>query len=139
MANTVSLSESDLQTVIQDTQRSIEVNVFGSLKTTLAFLDLIRQGELKKVVAISSGMGDTSKLSTWLFRGIGTDNPPGMINEIKLSNAVPYAISKGALNVLVAKLSASYSDQGILFMALCPGRVDTSEGIMPECESSCQV
>ncbi|OQD61527.1 hypothetical protein PENPOL_c016G08856 [Penicillium polonicum] len=107
--------ESDLQEIIEDTQRSIEVNVFGSLKVTIAFLDLVRQGQLKKVVAISSGMGDID-----------------MINEIKLSNAAPYAISKGALNVMVAKLSASYSDQGILFMSLCPGRVDTTKGFMPE-------
>ncbi|KAJ5415112.1 NAD(P)-binding protein [Penicillium sp. CMV-2018d] len=91
--------ESDLQKIIEDTQRSIDVNVFGSLKVTIAFLDLVRQD---------------------------------MINEIKLSNAVPYAISKGALNVMVAKLSASYSDQGILFMSLCPGRVDTTKGFMPE-------
>ncbi|KAL2827748.1 NAD(P)-binding protein [Aspergillus cavernicola] len=107
--------ENDLQTVFEDTQRSVEVNVYGPLKVIFAFLDLIRQGQLKKVVAISSGMGDIN-----------------MINEIKLSNAAPYAISKGALNVLMAKLNASYADSGILFMSLCPGRVDTLEGDIPE-------
>lgn len=57
-----------------------------------------------------------------------------MINEIKLSNAVPYAISKGALGVLVSKLNASYADQGILFMGICPGLVDTAEGPPPQCQ-----
>ncbi|KAI3201025.1 hypothetical protein DTO027I6_6128 [Penicillium roqueforti] len=107
--------ENDLSPFFEDTQRSIEVNVQGPLKVIMAFLDLIRQGQLKKVVAISSGMGDID-----------------MINEMKLSNAAPYAISKGALNVLIAKLNASYADDGVLFMSLCPGRVDTIEGDMPE-------
>jgi NAD(P)-dependent dehydrogenase (short-subunit alcohol dehydrogenase family) len=50
-----------------------------------------------------------------------------MINEIKLANAVPYAVSKAALNTLFAKLNAAYGDEGILFMSLCPGLVATAE------------
>ncbi|PYH75558.1 NAD(P)-binding protein [Aspergillus uvarum CBS 121591] len=108
--------ENEPKTIIEDTQRSVEVNVFGTLKVTLSFLDLVRQSRIKKVVAISSGMGDVD-----------------MINEIQLANAAPYAISKGALNVLVAKLNAAYAREGILCMSICPGRVDTLEGPMPEC------
>ncbi|PYI17217.1 NAD(P)-binding protein [Aspergillus japonicus CBS 114.51] len=107
--------ENNPKTIIEDAQRSVEVNVFGPLKVTLSFLDLVRQSRLKQVVAISSGMGDIN-----------------MINEIQLANAAPYAISKGALNVLIAKLNAAYAGEGILFMSICPGRVDTLEGPMPE-------
>jgi NAD(P)-dependent dehydrogenase (short-subunit alcohol dehydrogenase family) len=57
----------------------------------------------------------------------------GMINEYQISNAAPYAISKGALNVMVSKLHASYADQGIVFMGICPGLVDTAEGSSPQC------
>lgn len=35
----------------------------GSLQATFAFLDLVKQGQMKKVVFISSGMGDTGKFS----------------------------------------------------------------------------
>jgi NAD(P)-dependent dehydrogenase (short-subunit alcohol dehydrogenase family) len=122
-----------LSPFFEDTQRSIEVNVHGPLKVIMAFLDLIRQGQLKKVVAISSGMGDIGMLSEWYVNCNNTDKPLEMINEMKLSNAAPYAISKGALNVLIAKLNASYADDGVLFMSICPGRVDTIEGDMPEC------
>ncbi|OJJ96453.1 hypothetical protein ASPACDRAFT_46620 [Aspergillus aculeatus ATCC 16872] len=88
-------SENEPATIIADTQQSIT-------------------SQIKKVVAVSSGMGDID-----------------MINEIRLSNAAPYAISKGALNVLIAKLNAAYEGEGILFMAIRPGRVDTLEGDMP--------
>ncbi|RAH67253.1 NAD(P)-binding protein [Aspergillus aculeatinus CBS 121060] len=109
--------ETEPTTLIEDTQQSIEVNVFGTLKATLAFLDLVRRSQIKKVVAISSGMGDID-----------------MINEIRLSNAAPYAISKGALNVLIAKLNAAYAGEGILFMAICPGRLgaDGHSSTVPE-------
>ncbi|KAK7430946.1 hypothetical protein QQZ08_002475 [Neonectria magnoliae] len=103
--------EHDVQTVIDDVQKSFDINVVGVLKTVFAFLPLIQRGTLKKVVAISSGMGDID-----------------LINETKLSNAAPYAMSKAALSNLFAKLNASYEDQGILFFSICPGLVDTAEG-----------
>lgn len=46
----------------------------------------------------------------------------------------PYAASKAALNLLIAKFSASYADEGILFLSLCPGLVDTVEGETPACK-----
>jgi NAD(P)-dependent dehydrogenase (short-subunit alcohol dehydrogenase family) len=46
---------------MDDTQKSFDVNVFGTMKAVFAFLPLIRGGGLKKVVAISSGMGDIGK------------------------------------------------------------------------------
>jgi NAD(P)-dependent dehydrogenase (short-subunit alcohol dehydrogenase family) len=42
--------------------------------------------------------------------------------------AAPYTISKAALNALVAKYNVAYRSQGILFMSISPGFVDTSEG-----------
>jgi NAD(P)-dependent dehydrogenase (short-subunit alcohol dehydrogenase family) len=47
--------------VVDDTQKSFDINVFGVLKTVFAFLPLIKAGGLKKVVAISSGMADIGK------------------------------------------------------------------------------
>lgn len=39
--------------------------------------------------------------------------------------AASYAISKAALNIAVAKFSALYRKEGVLFMSICPGSVDT--------------
>ncbi|KAJ9132552.1 NAD(P)-binding protein [Pleurostoma richardsiae] len=103
--------EQNTEGVIVDTQKSFDINVLGVLKTVFAFLPLIKAGTLKKVVAISSGMADID-----------------LINEIKLANAAPYAVSKAALSTLFAKLNAAYEDQGILFISLCPGLVATAEG-----------
>ncbi|KAK5169680.1 uncharacterized protein LTR77_005658 [Saxophila tyrrhenica] len=104
-------AEHDIQAAIADTRASIDVNVVGSLKAVNAFLPHIRKGGLKKVVAVSSGMGDID-----------------FINEARISNAAPYATSKAALSTLFAKLGTAYEDEGILFMSLCPGLVDTAIG-----------
>jgi NAD(P)-dependent dehydrogenase (short-subunit alcohol dehydrogenase family) len=55
------LSEENLAEVYQDTQKSIDINLFGTMNAVFAFLPLVRKGQLKKVVAISSGMGDIGK------------------------------------------------------------------------------
>lgn len=37
----------------------------------------------------------------------------------------PYSITKAAMNMAVAKFSAQYSEEGVLFMSVAPGLVDT--------------
>lgn len=53
--------------------------------------------------------------------------------SVGLKLAVPYSVSKAALNALVAKYHAQYADQGILFLAVCPGFVDTGHQDTREC------
>lgn len=65
----------------------------------------------------------------------GTD----FVNTTKIDNAAPYAASKAATNIKFAKLAAAYEEQGILFMSLCPGLVDTTEGRTVTCEYSMTV
>ncbi|KAM0263343.1 hypothetical protein ACHAQJ_001199 [Trichoderma viride] len=103
--------EHDTQTVLGEAQKSFDINVLGALKTVFAFLPLLREGKLKKVVGISSGMGDNE-----------------FINGIKLATAAPYAVSKAALSTMFAKFNAAYQDEGLLFITICPGLVDTAEG-----------
>ncbi|KAK8097755.1 uncharacterized protein PG998_013241 [Apiospora kogelbergensis] len=100
--------EDDIQGIVDDAQKSFNVNVIGVLRTTYAFLPLIQQGDLKKVATISSGMGDLD-----------------FVNEFGVFQAAPYAVSKAATSLLVAKFQAGYGDQGILFFSICPGLVDT--------------
>ena len=96
-------------------QRSLSTNVYGVLETVYAFLPLIRHGNLKKVIAISSGMGDID-----------------FVNETALAVAAPYTVSKAALSLLVAKFGAAYAEEGILFMSVCPGFVETDGTRAPE-------
>ena len=74
-------------------------------------MPLVHCGIAKKVVAISSGMGDVD-----------------FVNQLELDVAASYAISKAGLNMAVAKYNAIYKGDGILFMGICPGSVDTEGG-----------
>jgi NAD(P)-dependent dehydrogenase (short-subunit alcohol dehydrogenase family) len=77
--------------------------------TINAFLPLLEKGSVKKVITISSGVGD---LDLTILSGNATDGP--------------YAISKAATNMVVAKYAAQYKDAGFVFLALSPGLVNTS-------------
>ncbi|KAL4993352.1 hypothetical protein BDV10DRAFT_179354 [Aspergillus recurvatus] len=95
---------------------ALEENLLESFKTnTVAqihlfslFIPLILRGTAKKVIAISSGHADIE-----------------LVNNYKLTMAPVYSISKVALNMAVAKFSARYSADGVLFLSICPGMVDT--------------
>ncbi|OTA70830.1 NAD(P)-binding protein [Hypoxylon sp. EC38] len=87
---------------------TFKVNVVGNIHLFNLFLPLIRRSSVKKVVAITTGMADLDFLAKY---------DTGL--------AGPYAISKGALNVAVAKFAAQHRDERILFMAISPGVVDT--------------
>ena len=107
-------SADDPQTLIKDLQVSFEVNVIGVINTINSFIPLLRKGREKKVFTLSTGMADID-----------------LINQIDVAVAAPYSISKGALNVAIAKYSALYKSEGILFMAISPGFVDTSGTAVP--------
>ncbi|KAL6238511.1 hypothetical protein BDW75DRAFT_227941 [Aspergillus navahoensis] len=95
---------------------TLEENLIASFKTnTIAqvhlfnlFTPLILRGTAKKVIAISSGHADVD-----------------FVSKFNLATAPVYAISKVALNMVVAKFSAEYSADGVLFLSICPGMVDT--------------
>ncbi|KAL5338049.1 NAD(P)-binding protein [Aspergillus crustosus] len=94
-----------------DIRDQFEINVLGVIKTIEAFVPLLQavpSGEPKKVLTITSGMADLD-----------------LINKAEVEFAGPYAISKGALNVAIAKYNALYKREGILFFGVCPGPVRT--------------
>ncbi|KAK2800358.1 hypothetical protein FQN50_008174 [Emmonsiellopsis sp. PD_5] len=97
---------------------SFEVNVIGVIKIVEAFLPLIRNGNVKKIITISTGMADLN-----------------LINDFEIPIGSPYCISKGAVNVAVAKYNAAHKQEGILFLAVSPGYVSTErnkQGPSPE-------
>jgi NAD(P)-dependent dehydrogenase (short-subunit alcohol dehydrogenase family) len=85
-----------------------KVNVVSNIHLFNLFTPLILKGEAKKVIAISSGQAALDA-----------------IPKLGIEVASLYAISKAGLNTAVAKFSAQYAKDGVLFMSICPGMVDT--------------
>lgn len=91
-----------------DLNELFQINVVGNIRLFNIFLPLIKNGQTKKVVTISSGMSD-EKLTV----------------EFELFEAAPYSISKSAMNMVTAKFQAEFKKEGIIFMGVCPGNVNT--------------
>jgi NAD(P)-dependent dehydrogenase (short-subunit alcohol dehydrogenase family) len=94
----------------EDLVQSLMVNVVGNIELFNIFLPLIKKGNAKKVVSISSGMADLE-----------------FISRFDIAAAGPYSISKAAMNAAVAKFAAEYKKEGILFMSISPGYVETGQ------------
>lgn len=84
------------------------INVTAQIHLFNLCMPLILKGEHKKVIAISSAMAAEAEA-----------------RKYELFENGPYSISKAALNMVVVKFAAEYKSQGILFLAICPGMVDT--------------
>lgn len=89
---------------------SFNINVVGNIHLFNLYMPLILKGKVKKVATISSGMADIE-----------------LIARFSIASSAPYSISKAGMNVAVAKFSAEYSKDGVLFLSISPGLVDTSE------------
>lgn len=73
-------------------------------------MPLISNGRGKKTVMLSTGLADID-----------------LTAKLNVDVAIPYAISKAALNAAMAKFSAQYAAKGILFLSICPGVVETGQ------------
>lgn len=94
---------------ITKTMRELnEINVTGNIHLLNLFTPLLLKGQTKKAVVITSGFAD-----------------PDFTNEWEVAVAPLYAVSKAAVNMVIAKFNAEYKKDGVLFMAVCPGMVDT--------------
>ncbi|KAF8176434.1 hypothetical protein K438DRAFT_1770627 [Mycena galopus ATCC 62051] len=87
---------------------NFKTNTIGAVHATNAFLPLLKNGTDKKVISITSALAD---LDVTLIGAVGEPS---------------YAISKAALNMVVAKYAAQYKAEGFTFLAICPGMVITS-------------
>ncbi|KAJ7633095.1 hypothetical protein FB45DRAFT_745217 [Roridomyces roridus] len=92
----------------KDLLETLKVNAVGPAHTTNAFLPLLRKGSAKKVVVLSSGAGDVD-----------------FVLKAGLGESVGYAVSKAALNMVVAKYAVQLKPEGFVFLALSPGVVNT--------------
>jgi NAD(P)-dependent dehydrogenase (short-subunit alcohol dehydrogenase family) len=85
-------------------RRVLEVNLFGAIKVSEAFLPNVEAGAEKKIVAISSSLGSISAT-----RG----------------GNYAYRTSKAALNMAVRSLAMDLKERGVIAAVLSPGIVDT--------------
>lgn len=93
----------------------LNINVIGQVHLFSVFMPLILKGKAKKVVSVTSGLADLD-----------------FTNEFEVFTGALYSISKAAANMAVAKFSAQYKDDGVLFISVAPGLVDT--GLYNNCK-----
>ncbi len=97
----------DILALDEDTLRqTLETNLFGPLRVSQAFADLLNRSDQPRIINVSSGAGQLSDgLQSW---------------------APAYSISKTALNGLNQQLAAALPDCRV--NAACPGWVRTEMG-----------
>lgn len=91
-----------------DLNELFQTNVVGNIRLFNIFLPLIKNGQIKKIVTISTGLSD-EKLAV----------------QYELYESGPYSITKSAMNMVNVKFHAEFKKDGIVFMGVCPGTVNT--------------
>jgi NAD(P)-dependent dehydrogenase (short-subunit alcohol dehydrogenase family) len=99
-------------------RRTFEVNFYGALSVTQAFLPLLRGAEAGRIVNVSSTLGSLSTLTS-------ADNPLGAFPLFG------YAVSKTLLNGLTGWLAVELRDATIKVNSVCPGANATDMNSSP--------
>lgn len=100
--------EKDAKALDDNLNTYFQTNVVGNIHLFNTFLPLIKRGQTKKIVTISTGMADIDTAV-----------------NLELVTGAAYSISKAAMNMAITKFHAEFKSEGILFMGVCPGNVDT--------------
>lgn len=93
---------------LEQMARVLEVNVYGTIRSTRVFLPFLRKGDEKRIVNISSLMGSISDNSSGHYSG--------------------YRVSKAGVNMLTRNLGNELAEHGFTVLALHPGWVQTDMG-----------
>jgi len=88
-------------------ERAMATNTFGVIRTTQAYLPLLKKAAAARVINVSSGLG--------ALAGLSADSPS-------------YCLSKLALNGVTIMLAAALKSSGITVNSMCPGWVRTDMG-----------
>ncbi|KAJ4380187.1 hypothetical protein N0V86_004496 [Didymella sp. IMI 355093] len=104
----------ELERVLTDLNHT---NIIGNIHLYNLFLPLVLKGSVKKVITLTSGHADLE-----------------LINNYDIEVSALYSAFKAALNVIVAKYSAQYKKNGVLFVSISPGVVDVGalDNVTPE-------
>ncbi|KAH4082577.1 hypothetical protein JI435_079230 [Parastagonospora nodorum SN15] len=98
----------DPKKLTDDLNDAWNTNVLGNIHLINLFMPLVLKGRVKKVVTITSGMADHD-----------------LAIKYGIYEGGPYSISKAAMNMVTSKYQAEFEKDGVLFMGICPGMVDT--------------
>ncbi|KAJ5384143.1 Short-chain dehydrogenase/reductase SDR [Penicillium concentricum] len=90
---------------------TFNVNVTAAHLVSRAFLPLLRKGEKKTVINISTTVGSIA-----------------MADAFQHLKTPAYKISKAALNMLTVQYAQQYADDGFTFLAISPGWLRTDLG-----------
>ncbi|RYP20386.1 hypothetical protein DL765_002844 [Monosporascus sp. GIB2] len=86
----------------------MSVNLLGAIYAINCFLPLIRNGEQKKIIYITSPSGDSK-----------------FTRQCGVTVTVGYSITKAGMNLVMSKYAAELGGEGIKTLSLSPGWVDT--------------
>ncbi|KAF9649575.1 short-chain dehydrogenases/reductase [Thelephora ganbajun] len=94
--------------LVEEFNEFFKTNVIGAALLINAFLSLLEKGPTKKVVTISSFVGDVDFV-------VKSGHPA----------SASYSASKSAVNMVNAKYAAEFREKGFVFLAVSPGFVKT--------------
>lgn len=100
----------DPQQLADDMSAHFAANVIGNTHLVNSFMPLILKGSVKKVLVLTSGMADND-----------------LVVQYGVYEGGPYSISKAALNMVTSKFQAEYQKNGVLFIGISPGVVETGQ------------
>ncbi len=104
--------ESALTTSVKDIQEVFDVNYFGAINVTQAFLELLKKSERPRISNITSGLGSLNLHS----------DPNWKYYNVKLASYVP---SKAALNAFTILLAYELKDLPFKVNSIDPGYTAT--------------
>ena len=107
----LTFGESRIETAAE-VEETYAVNVFGVVRTTVGFLDLLKKSKAGRIVNVSSGLASFA---------VNTDPT----SPYYAHNTVAYNSSKSAVNMITVSHSKSLAEFGIKVNACCPGYVAT--------------
>jgi NAD(P)-dependent dehydrogenase (short-subunit alcohol dehydrogenase family) len=96
------------QRLADDMNANFLTNVVGNTHLINFFMPLILKGNVKKVLVLTTGMADHD-----------------MVLKYGIYEGGPYAIGKAALNMVTSKFQAEFQKDGVLFIGISPGVVET--------------
>jgi len=97
---------------IEDIKATFEVNLYGPIRVTQAFLPLLKSAEAARIVMMSSGVGSLTLIT----------DPTSIFSSV---NLLDYTASKVALNAVTVSFAKELEPLGIKVNAVEPGHVQT--------------
>lgn len=101
--------------LVNDFRKVFDTNVLGTILPTNIFLPLLRKGQVKKVLSLSTGLAD-----------------PASVLMVGNKYGAAYGITKVGVEMANIKYATKYKEEGFTFLTISPGIVKTDMGAPPE-------